>query len=218
MVPGKRPGRWCLENVRADGARKTSGKMVPGKRPGRWCQENVRADGAGKRPSRWCRANVRADGTRQTSGYMVRGRFLKVEDPSHALWSAGLATAPADFAASPLQSSVEPPSQPTPEQHDPSSSDKSDDDFSDDSDDSGSKDDSDDSSSSSESLPLQTRPRQPAHAPTSEGPSSSLSLIPHSSSVVDHDAEPFVREEDPAEDEFYVDIMSDLDHSLAPDS
>ncbi|GAB2302001.1 hypothetical protein Dimus_036027, partial [Dionaea muscipula] len=114
--------------------------------------------------------------------------------------------------------SPEPPPQPTPSQNDPSSSEESDDDSSDDSDDSGSEDESDDSSSSSETSPLQTRPRQPAHAPTSEEASPSLSLIPHSSSVIDHAAEPFVRLEDSAKDEFYVDIMSNLDHSLAPDS
>ncbi|GAB2297740.1 hypothetical protein Dimus_031827, partial [Dionaea muscipula] len=105
-----------------------------------------------------------------------------------------------------------------PSQNDPSSSGESDDDSSDDSDDSGSEDDSDDSSSSSESSPLQTRPRRPALAPLSEGASSSLYIVPHSSSVTDYDAEPFVRVEDPAEDEVYVDIMSDLDHPLASDS
>ncbi|GAB2293137.1 hypothetical protein Dimus_027346 [Dionaea muscipula] len=82
----------------------------------------------------------------------------------------------------------------------------------------GSEDDSDDSSSSSESSPLQTRPCQPTHAPPSEGANSSLSLLPHPSPVTDHDAEPFIRVEDPAKDEYYVDIMSDHDDPLAPDS
>ncbi|GAB2302609.1 hypothetical protein Dimus_036612, partial [Dionaea muscipula] len=88
-----------------------------------------------------------------------------------------------------------------------------------DSDASRSEDDSDDSSSSSESSPLRTRPRWPAHAPLSDGVDSSLSLLSHSSSVTSHDAEPFlVRVEDLAEDEYYVDIMYDLDHPLASDS
>ncbi|GAB2281529.1 hypothetical protein Dimus_016111 [Dionaea muscipula] len=132
--------------------------------------------------------------------------------PNSSNAAPGLAIAPVDFSSSPLYVSPKPPPQAAPSQNDPSSSDESDDDSSDDSDDSGPEDDSDDSSSSSESSPLQKRPCRPGHAPLSVGESSSLSVLPYSSSIIDHDAEPFVRVEDPAEDEYYVNIMSDLDH------
>ncbi|GAB2278423.1 hypothetical protein Dimus_013107 [Dionaea muscipula] len=104
-----------------------------------------------------------------------------------------------------------------PRHNDPPSSDESGEDSEVDSDASGFKDDSDDNSSS-ESSPLQSRPRRPAHAPLIEGANTSLSLPLYSSSITNHDAEPFIRVKDPAEGEYYVDIMSNLDDPLAPDS
>ncbi|GAB2286464.1 hypothetical protein Dimus_020864 [Dionaea muscipula] len=174
-----------------------------------------------------CRADHPSRGARQNLPGKARIRAGDQWDVAdliapELLVKAGLATTPVDFSSTSLQGPLEPPPPSAPSQNDPSSSDESDVDSNDDSDAdsdaSGSEDDSDDSSSSSESSPLQTRPRRSAHAPLSEGADSSLSLPLHSSSITDHDAEPFVRVEDPAEGEYYVDIMSDLDDPLAPDS
>ncbi|GAB2292918.1 hypothetical protein Dimus_027146, partial [Dionaea muscipula] len=101
-------------------------------------------------------------------------------------------------------------------QNDPSSSSESDDGSDDGSDASESEDDFDDSSSVHS--PLQPQPHENAHVFLSEGTTSSSSNPHCPSSITDPDVEPFVRVEDLAGGDDYVDIMFNPDEPLASDS